>query len=171
MPNTPLTLKIKKLKIYLDTSIISYLDQQDAPKEMAITHQLWDKIKADEFDVVLSNVDTDEIDKCNEVKKETLYEYLSEIKFSKIFVDDRIIKIAEHFVDLDILKKKSFDDCQHIAAAIVSKSDAIVSWNFKHIVNHKTMMGVKAVTALEGYNDLLIYEPKILLGGEENDTL
>ncbi|GMO57717.1 MAG: hypothetical protein Ta2G_17560 [Termitinemataceae bacterium] len=171
MPNTPLTLKIKKLKIYLDTSIISYLDQQDAPKEMAITHQLWDKIKADEFDVVLSNIDFNEIYKCKEDKRKKLVNYLSQIKYSEISVDDRIIKIAERFVDLDILKKKSFDDCQHIAAAIASKSDAIVSWNFKHIVNHKTMMGVKAVTALEGYNDLLIYEPTILLGGEENDTL
>jgi hypothetical protein len=28
---------MKKLKIYLDTSIISYLDQQDAPEKMADT--------------------------------------------------------------------------------------------------------------------------------------
>jgi hypothetical protein len=33
------------------------------------------------------------------------------------------------------------------------------------------MMGAKVVTALEGYNDLLIYEPAILLGEDENDTL
>jgi hypothetical protein len=51
----------------------------------------------------------------------------------------------------------------------VSECDAIISWNFKHIVNHKTMMGIKAVTALEGYNDLLIYTPAILTGGEAND--
>jgi hypothetical protein len=31
-------------------------------------------------------------------------------------------------------------------------------------------MGVKAVTALEGYADLLIYAPTILTEGEENDT-
>jgi hypothetical protein len=41
-----------------------------------------------------------------------------------------------------------------------------VSWNFKHIVNHKIIMGVKAVTALEGYDDLLIYTPSMLTGGE-----
>jgi hypothetical protein len=64
----------------------------------------------------------------------------------------------------------SFDDCQHIANAIISGCDIIVSWNFKHIVNHKTMMGVKAITALEGYDDLLIYDPSILIGGEEDDT-
>jgi hypothetical protein len=71
---------------------------------------------------------------------------------------------------LGVLKQKSFNDCQHIAAAIIGGCDAIVSWNFKHIVNHKTMMGVKAVTALEGYDDLLIYTPSIIIGGEHNDS-
>jgi hypothetical protein len=42
----------------------------------------------------------------------------------------------------------------------------VVSWNFKHIVNHKTIEGVKAVVALEGYKDVLIYSPLILIGGE-----
>ena len=32
------------------------------------------------------------------------------------------------------------------------------------------LMGVKAVTALEGFNDVLIYTPSILLGGEIDDT-
>jgi predicted nucleic acid-binding protein len=161
---------MKKLRIYLDTSIISYLDQQDTPEKMAITHKLWEKIKADEFEVVLSDVDFAEIDDCNDVKRAILYEYLSQIKYAKVLVDDKTMKVAERFVNLNILKQSSFDDCQHIAAAIVSGSDVIVSWNFKHIVNHKTMMGVKAVTALEGYDDLLIYEPTILLGGDEDDT-
>jgi len=72
-------------------------------------------------------------------------------------------------VDLNILKQKSILDCQHIANAIISGCDAIVSWNFRHIVNHKTMMGVKAITALEGYTDLLVYTPSVLIEGEEDD--
>ncbi|MDR2814315.1 MAG: hypothetical protein LBB79_06650 [Prevotellaceae bacterium] len=75
--------------------------------------------------------------------------------------------MAGQFVNLGILQQKSFDDCQHIAAAIVSECDIIISWNFKHIVNHRTMMGVKTITALEGFNDVLIYAPSILTGGIE----
>jgi hypothetical protein len=85
-------------------------------------------------------------------------------------IDERGIELASCFVDLGILRQKSFDDCQHIAAAIISACDVIVSWNFRHIVNYKTMQGVKAVTALEGYNDLLIYTPSVLIGGEECDS-
>jgi hypothetical protein len=69
-----------------------------------------------------------------------------------------------------ILKQKSFDDCQHIAAAILSGCDIITSWNFKHIVNVKTVRGVKVITTLEGYKDLMIYPPSVLLEeGEDNE--
>ncbi|MDR0640940.1 MAG: PIN domain nuclease [Treponema sp.] len=162
---------MKKLKIYLDTTIISYLDQTEKPERMAETHKLWDKIKAGEFEVVISDIDIAEVNGCNEEKRNKLYNYLSQIQYTFINSDEKSVDIATKMINLDILKKKSFLDCQHIANAIVTDCDAIVSWNFRHIVNHKTMMGVKAITALEGYNDLLIYAPSILVGeGDGDDT-
>jgi predicted nucleic acid-binding protein len=157
---------MKRFKIYLDTSVISYLDQQDAPERMADTHRLWEKIKAGEFNVVISNVTDFEINKCEKSKRKILNAYLDEINYTIVTVDDRTVEIAGRFIDLGVLKQKSFNDCQHIAAAIISGCDVIVSWNFKHIVNHKIIMGVKAVTALEGYDDLLIYAPSMLTEGE-----
>jgi predicted nucleic acid-binding protein len=133
---------------------------------MADTHRLWDKIKNGEFEVVISDVTGAEIDDCNETKRETLNGYLKEISYTVVEVDDRTVEIASRFIDLGVLKQKSFDDCRHIAAAIVSGCDVIVSWNFRHIVNVKTMNGVKAVTALEGYDDVLIFDPPTLVGGE-----
>lgn len=32
---------MNKLKIYLDTSVISYLDQQDSPEQMGETRNIW----------------------------------------------------------------------------------------------------------------------------------
>jgi hypothetical protein len=43
----------------------------------------------------------------------------------------------------------------------------IVSWNFKHIVNVKTIQGVKAVMTYEGDKNLMIYPPSALLEEEE----
>lgn len=154
----------------MDTSDISHLDQQDAPERMNETHTLWDRIIAGDFDVVVSDVTIGELEACTSKKRDTLFRYLAQIPHEAIAVDDRTIEIASRFIDLGVLRQKSFDDCQHIAAAIVSGCDVIVSWNFKHIVNHKTMMGVKAITALEGYDDVLIYTPSILTGGDENDS-
>jgi predicted nucleic acid-binding protein len=156
---------IKKLRLYLDTSVISYLDQQDTLERMADTLKLWERIKAGEFEVMLSSVTETEIDACSETKKSVLKKYLEEIEYSVIKINDSILDLAERFIDFGVLREKSLDDCRHIAAAIISNCDVIVSWNFKHIVNHKTIVGVKAVTTLEGYKELLIYAPPTLTGG------
>jgi predicted nucleic acid-binding protein len=161
---------MKKLRIYLDTSVISHLDAPDVPDKEADTKRLWEDIKAGKYEIVLSNVVFDEVSNCEEPKRSFMREEIARTDHTLVNIDARGVKVASRFVNLGILKQKSFDDCQHIAAAIISGCDAIVSWNFKHIVNHKTMMGVKAVTALEGYDDLLIYTPSILIGGEANDS-
>ena len=161
---------MKKLKIYLDTTIISYLDQKEKPDRMKDTHKLWDKIKNGEFEAVISDIDIAEINSCSEEKRNILYKYLSQINYTLVDSDEKSIDIATKMVDLNILKQKNILDCQHIANAIISGCDAIVSWNFRHIVNHKTMMGVKAITALEGCADLLIYAPSVLIEGEDDDT-
>ena len=77
-------------------------------------------------------------------------------------------EVAKQLVEMKILTEKSYDDCQHIAAAVVSGCDCIVSWNFKHIVNIKTIRGVRAITNLKGYKPIEILNPSVLLesGGE-----
>jgi len=160
---------MKKLKIYLDTSVISHLDHTDAPDKMADTLKLWSAIRRGQYDVVISSTTMDELEGCSAEKRELLARYLSDISYNTTKDDLSIVAIAERFIDLGILRQKSFDDCRHIAAAIVSGCDAIVSWNFKHIVNHKTVCGVKAVTAMAGYRDLMIYTPNYLVGGDNND--
>jgi len=121
---------------------------------------------------VISDVSVAEITKCGEQKRNTLFGYLGQIEYTAVEVvsDDKALKVASRFIDLGILKQTSYDDCQHIAAAITNGCDVIVSWNFKHIVNLKTISGVKAVTALEGYTDILICTPSVVVGGDENDT-
>ncbi|MDR1481545.1 MAG: PIN domain-containing protein [Synergistaceae bacterium] len=157
---------MKKLRIYLDTSVISHLDQQDAPERMAETHRLWSKVKSGEFDIVISDVVLGEINRCEECKRNTLYGYLAEITYATVAVDERALEIASRIIDLGVLRQKNLNDCRHIAAAIISGCDIIASWNFRHMVNHNTIMGVKAITALEGYKDMLIYAPSSLIGGE-----
>ena len=160
---------MKKLKIYLETSTISHLDHYDMPDRMHDTHKLWNLIKMGAYNAVISRTVMEELGRCEEPKLTKLLDYLNEIEHELVSSDSSIVEIAEKFIDFGILKQKSFNDCMHISAAIVSGCDAIVSWNFEHIVNHKTMLGVKAVTALEGYDDLLIYTPTILIGGNDDE--
>ncbi len=40
---------MKKLKVYLDTSVISYLQQEDAPEKMQETRALWEMFEQDVY--------------------------------------------------------------------------------------------------------------------------
>lgn len=42
----------------------------------------------------------------------------------------------------------------HIAIAILNKCDVIISWNFKHLVNIKTVRGTRAITYIKGYKGI-----------------
>ncbi len=160
---------MRKLKVYLDTSVVSYLYQADAPEKMQNTLDLWELFKNKVYEVYISDIVIREISGCNEEKLKILLDYLDQIDYNIIETDEDTVELAGKFIDFGILKQKSFDDCQHIAAAILAGCDIITSWNFKHIVNIKTARGVKVITTLEGYKDLLIYPPSVLIESEDDD--
>lgn len=157
---------IEKLKIYLDTSVISYLLQEDVPDKMDNTIQLWQLFKEDKYDIYISNVTLEEIAECPEPKRSQLFLYLDEISYTVIEVTENMLSVAEQLITMKILPPKCYDDCQHIAAAVEYGCDCIVSWNFKHIVNIRTIRGVRAITNLKGYKPIEILNPTVLLESE-----
>lgn len=147
--------------------MVSYLHQEDAPEKMRDTLKLWEILKKGRYEVCISNIVMNEIQECSEEKLRMLLDYLNQINYTMVKADKDTVELAGKFIDFGILRQKSFDDCQHIAAAILAGCDIITSWNFKYIVNVKTARGVRTITTLEGYKDLLIYPPSALL--EEED--
>ena len=132
----------EKLKVYLDTSVISHLAQEDVPEKMADTLKLWNMFRAGKYDVYLSTVTLEEISNCPEPKKSKLFDYLRQVDYTPIEITTDMSEIAQQLINMGILTKKSYDDCQHIAAAVIYECDCIISWNFKHIVNIKTISRV-----------------------------
>lgn len=79
------------------------------------------------------------------------------------------MELTEKYLKYGVLKEKSRDDLRHIALAVLAECDYIVSWNFKHFVNMKTITKVQAINKLLGYNEITIIPPLMLLEGDEAD--
>ncbi len=154
---------MKKLKIYLDTSVISHLDAPDVLSRQADTHKLWEAIKAGEYNVCISPVVLIELDVCAEPKRSGLLAKLGEIDYTELNETDEVLALAARYLEAGILPEKSGRDRQHIAYACVYMCDMIVSWNFKHLVNYKTISSVKGVNAFTGYREMPIYSPTMLI--------
>lgn len=63
---------MKRLKVYLDTSVVSYLYQEDAPEKMQDTLSLWELFKEGVYEVFVSDIVFREIDRFSEEKSESL---------------------------------------------------------------------------------------------------
>lgn len=158
---------MKKLKIYLDTSVISHLKQDDAPEKTQDTLKLWEDIKQGKYDVYLSDTTLEEVMKCKQPKQDIMLNYLVEVQYTTLSNSDEVEQVAEQIIVLGILTQKSLDDCIHIATAVVNACDIIVSWNFRHMVNIKTIRGIRAIANLQGYQSIDIVQPTTLLEDKE----
>ncbi|MCL1826867.1 MAG: PIN domain-containing protein [Candidatus Cloacimonetes bacterium] len=152
---------MKKLKLYLDTNVIGYLDEPASPKEMAETHDLWDRIKNEEFEIVLSSVTLGEIYATTNLEKRgILSAFIGEIHYSEVAVNDEIKRISELIKSAGILiSNNETNDRLHIGCALFTGADVLISFNFKHVVNISTIREVKIIALREGYKMMDIISP------------
>jgi len=158
---------MKKIRIYLDTSVISHLSAIDVPDKMNDTLILWGLIKQNKITAVISNITLEEIEKCPEPKRSLLYNFLTEIEFEQIAENEESISIASTYLKYGVLKEKSKDDLRHIALATAINVDYIVSWNFKHFVNINTINKVTAINKLLNYKEINILPPSMIIEGDD----
>jgi len=159
---------MKKLKIYLDTSVISHLQADDAPDKMAKTREFWNCIEQGKYVVYISDLVAAEIEECAEPKKFFLTQKMDEAPLEIIEINDEIVALAEKYVSEGVFSSKYIDDATHVAAASVIGCAAFVSWNYKHIVKLKTIIGVNGINRFMGYGEIEIITPEIIIG-EEGD--
>lgn len=155
-------------KLYLDTSIISHLDASDAPNKMRETITLWKYFIENKYEIYLSNVTLEEIFECNEPKTYML-DQIKKIKYTSINENEQSKLLVNEYLNHDVLTEKSIDDLRHVSLAVLSNCDYILSWNFKHLVNIRTIDKIQDVNKLLGYQDIRIIPPTMLL--EDGDIL
>ena len=157
---------MNKIKIYLDTSVISYLEAEDSPEKMQDTVNFWQELIRGQYIVTISDLTIAELSKCAEPKRTLLFEHLSVIDYVEVREIPETITLADEYLKYGVLNPKSRDDCRHIAIATITECKYIVSWNFKHFVNIKTINKVQAVNKLMNYNEINILPPSMMLEGE-----
>ena len=75
-------------------------------------------------------------------------------------VTGAVLTLVAAYEARKILPKKFAADMTHIAMATIAEVDAIVSWNFKHIVRLEKIRLFNAVNVELGYRALSILSPR-----------
>jgi len=128
---------MRKLKVYLDTSVFSaYFDTRNVPR-MKQTREFWRVL--DNYDLYISTIVLDEL---NGISDEKLKKQVSDLtgKFDVMELDDESWNLADIYLEEGIIPMKELNDALHLASATCNGIDILISWNFNHLVKRKTRL-------------------------------
>lgn len=150
---------MKKLRLYLDTSVLNFVFADDSPHEKDVTLKLVAEAKEGRHEVYISDIVITEVVDAPGEKAQLLISLIKELDAYELEFDDNCRMLANRYIEEGIIPSRYEDDAFHIAIATVYNMDAIISWNFKHIVKLKTKREVAGVNLLMGYREIEIYSP------------
>jgi hypothetical protein len=154
---------MKKMLIYVDASVVGGCeDVEFADDSLA----LWRLFIRGQYVMVLSEHTLRELAGAPEQVRRRPSDVPQE---HRVFLadNDEAYALAEAYLEHRIVGPGSRADCLHVALAVVSQCDALVSWNFKHIVNLGRIRLFNAVSLEKGYRPIEIRSPKEMLLNEE----
>ena len=153
---------MKKLRIYLDTSVIGGCFDDEFNE---YSNKLFETFLSSINIAIISSTTLSELANAPLKVREKVTE-IPQGCYEEIFVSSEMNSLADAYIGEKIVTPKYFDDALHIAIATVLKVDLLVSWNFKHIVNFEKISRFNAVNVREGYGHLEIRTPRDVV---END--
>jgi hypothetical protein len=118
---------MKKLNIYLETSVLNFYFAEDAKEKMEDTRKLFAEIKDERYSAYVSMSVIREISKASEEQKTRLFGIINEYEVDILDDQAEAERIAEIYVQEGIIPARFIADGLHIALATVHNMDMIIS--------------------------------------------
>jgi len=163
---------LKKLKIYLDTSVINFLFADDAQELQKITKEFFDKfVNIGIYEFYISDIVINEINATKEINKRNLLLNILENNYiQKLIIPshEQIMKLAKLYISNKVFSENSLDDALHVAACVLNDIDILLSWNFKHLANIERERKINEVNVINNYpENLRILTPMEVINYED----
>jgi predicted nucleic acid-binding protein len=141
---------------YLDKSVLGgYFDAEFEED----TKRFWQDLVARNCRIVISTLTIEELAHAPVPVQELLLDVPD--GFVQVLTITREMEdLADRYVSAGVVSQRLRGDALHVAAATVCGVKAILSWNFKHLVNLRRIERFNGVNMLTGYRTIDIRTPK-----------
>ena len=124
-------------KVYVETSVINGLLSRDS-RIALVSSAFWDRVKAGELEAHISSYVLFELGETfNGKKRDKLFDIAS-VCISDAPSGVKVEELAFEYVKRAMIPEKYVFDAYHIASASLGKFEALVTWNFEHILREST---------------------------------
>ncbi len=128
-------------RVYVDTSVFGGCEDQEFRDA---SRMLFERFRRGELTLVFSRTTLDELKRAPEPVRMVLEAVPGEhTEFLETSAD--VEQLAEHYLAAGVVGRSMRDDAVHIAFATLARTDVLVSWNLRHIVNPRRIHLVNAV--------------------------
>ena len=161
MDKKPIIKRSTKLTLYLDTTIPSYVFASDTPERMLITQRFMRLIDNPDYELVISDIVIREIHRAALPKRALLSGVVKGLRILPSTPSSDLL--AGAYLTAGALPPSSLEDALHVAIATLYNVDALISWNFGHLVNIRRAKAIATVNAQRGLSHLAIVTPEEVL--------
>ncbi len=154
-----------KPKVYVETSVISYLTARPSRDIIVIANQQatqeWWNERSGQFDLYVSQL----------VKQEAVFGDAEAIskrqqtisQCTLLDITQEAVSLAKKLVEQGAIHKNAVEDALHVAIAAVNGMDYLITWNFKHIANALIRANIEFACRSNGYEPPIICSPLELM--------
>ena len=145
----------KKIKrVYIDSSVVYGAPAKEFSED---SRRFWEAVRGGDIMIVVSNILVTEIERASQ-KVRDLFNTIPESQIERIASTTESDRLAMQYIAENVVGTSSLDDCRHIAVATIYRADAVVSWNFQHMIYRRA--GYNDVNEKSGYPGIEILTPK-----------
>ena len=156
----------KVLKVYIETTIVSYLTARPSRDLIIAAHQQitleWWENRRTDFDLYTSQFVIQESSAGEAAMAQKRLNALDMIPL--LSVSPEALALARALVKKGPIPEKAETDALHIAVAAVNGMDYLLTWNCKHIANAEMQIGIGKFCRVAGFEPPIICTPEELLG-------
>ena len=155
-----------KQKVYLETTIISYLSARPSRDIIIAAHQEltneWWENRRKRFDLFVSQLVIREAAAGNKDAAQKRLSILESIPLLEL--TEKVRSLARILMEKAI-PTKAVEDALHIAVAAIHGMDYLLTWNCKHIANAEKEHAIAAVCRSNNFEPPIMCTPEELMGG------
>jgi len=151
---------LKKIRCYLDTSVLNFFFAEDDIAKRDITIKFFDQLHIIADQVCISDEVITEINQAPESIRIQLDGLVNKIEPILLEINIEVEELADRYIKEGIIPEKYRRDAIHLAVAVINEIELVVSWNFSHIVKRKTRVMVNGINRLLGYREIEICSPE-----------
>ena len=138
--------------VYLDTSVISAYFDQRTPDRMMATRDFWTRALSSEL--LISEIVLQELRQTpQESRRLEMLHWVRNLTL--VPVTEKARSLAAEIISANIVPENKPEDSLHLAVAVEQGVHRLVTWNFRHMMNQRTVDKLPEICTRCGFSGTL----------------